>query len=40
MNLILMGSYGSPKTLDPDDVSTTVKAFMAAELPNELIEML
>jgi clathrin heavy chain len=25
---------------DPDDVSATVKAFMAADLPNELIELL
>lgn len=29
-----------PDTLDPEDVSITVKAFMAAELPNELIELL
>jgi clathrin heavy chain len=29
-----------PETQDPEDVSVTVKAFMAAELPNELIELL
>lgn len=28
------------ETLDPDDISITVKAFMAADLPNELIELL
>jgi len=29
-----------PETNDPDDVSITVKAFMAADLPKELIELL
>lgn len=29
-----------PDTKNPDEVSTTVKAFMEAELPNELIELL
>jgi len=29
-----------PETKDPDHVSTTVKAFMAADLPSELIELL
>ncbi|KAF8327169.1 clathrin heavy chain 1 [Cantharellus anzutake] len=29
-----------PEATDPDDVSATVKAFMAADLPIELIEML
>ncbi|KAG0245932.1 putative CHC1-clathrin heavy chain [Mortierella sp. GBAus27b] len=29
-----------PETQDPEDVSITVKAFMAAYLPNELIELL
>ena len=29
-----------PETRDPDHVSTTVKAFMAADLPHELIELL
>ncbi|KAF9164736.1 hypothetical protein DFQ27_007414 [Actinomortierella ambigua] len=29
-----------PETQDPEDVSVTVKAFMAAYLPNELIELL
>ncbi|CEP17142.1 hypothetical protein [Parasitella parasitica] len=29
-----------PECTDPDDVSSTVKAFMAANLPNELIELL
>ncbi|KAI8903541.1 hypothetical protein EDD86DRAFT_242981 [Gorgonomyces haynaldii] len=29
-----------PETLDPENVSITVKAFMAADLPNELIELL
>ncbi|ORX62733.1 clathrin heavy chain [Hesseltinella vesiculosa] len=29
-----------PESTDPDDVSATVKAFMAANLPNELIELL
>ncbi|KXS18347.1 clathrin heavy chain [Gonapodya prolifera JEL478] len=29
-----------PDTQDPEDVSITVKAFMAADLPNELIELL
>ncbi|EPZ31434.1 clathrin heavy chain 1-like protein [Rozella allomycis CSF55] len=29
-----------PETQDPEDVSVTVKAFMNAELPNELIELL
>jgi len=29
-----------PETKDPEEVSTTVKAFMSAELPNELIELL
>ncbi|CAO3664380.1 unnamed protein product [Rhizopus stolonifer] len=29
-----------PECTDPDDVSTTVKAFMTADLPNELIELL
>jgi len=28
------------ETLDPEDISSTVKAFMAADLPNELIELL
>lgn len=28
------------ETQDPDDVSVTVKAFMTADLPNELIELL
>ncbi|CAC5403596.1 CLTC [Mytilus coruscus] len=30
----------SSETLDPDDISLTVKAFMIADLPNELIELL
>ncbi|KAI9281895.1 hypothetical protein BY458DRAFT_498367 [Sporodiniella umbellata] len=29
-----------PECTDPDDVSSTVKAFMTADLPNELIELL
>ncbi|RCH95010.1 hypothetical protein CU098_001694, partial [Rhizopus stolonifer] len=29
-----------PECTDPDDVSNTVKAFMTADLPNELIELL
>ncbi|RUS26008.1 clathrin, heavy polypeptide, isoform CRA_b, partial [Jimgerdemannia flammicorona] len=29
-----------PESADPEDVSITVKAFMAADLPNELIELL
>ena len=29
-----------PECTDPEDVSLTVKAFMAADLPNELIELL
>jgi clathrin heavy chain len=29
-----------PETTDPEDVSATVKAFMEADLPNELIELL
>ena len=29
-----------PETTDPDDVSVTVKAFIAADLPLELIELL
>lgn len=29
-----------PESQDPEDVSMTVKAFMAADLPNELIELL
>ncbi|RUS20583.1 clathrin, heavy polypeptide, isoform CRA_b, partial [Endogone sp. FLAS-F59071] len=29
-----------PESVDPEDVSITVKAFMAADLPNELIELL
>jgi clathrin heavy chain len=33
-------STALPDTLDPEDVSITVKAFMAADLPNELIELL
>ena len=28
------------ETQDPEDVSVTVKAFMTADLPNELIELL
>lgn len=28
------------ETQDPEDISSTVKAFMAAALPNELIELL
>ncbi|CAB4062744.1 CLTC [Lepeophtheirus salmonis] len=28
------------ETIDPEDISVTVKAFMAADLPNELIELL
>ena len=28
------------ETQDPDDISVTVKAFMTADLPNELIELL
>jgi len=33
-------STALPETNNADDVSTTVKAFMAAELPEELIELL
>jgi clathrin heavy chain len=33
-------STALPETLDPEDVSVTVKAFMTAELPNELIGLL
>jgi clathrin heavy chain len=33
-------STALPETQDPEDVSITVKAFMSAELPNELIEIL
>jgi clathrin heavy chain len=33
-------STALPETQDPEDVSVTVKAFMAADLPNELIELL
>ncbi|KAH7058366.1 clathrin heavy chain [Linnemannia elongata] len=33
-------STALPETQDPEDVSITVKAFMAAYLPNELIELL
>ncbi len=29
-----------PETKNPDEVSSTVKAFMTADLPNELIELL
>ncbi len=29
-----------PETTDPEDVSVTVKAFMAANMPSELIEIL
>lgn len=29
-----------PETQDPEDVSITVKAFMAADLPHELIQLL
>jgi clathrin heavy chain len=29
-----------PECTDPDDVSAAVKAFMGADLPNELIELL
>lgn len=29
-----------PETQDPEDVSSTVKAFMSADLPNELMELL
>lgn len=29
-----------PETQDPEEVSVTVKAFMTADLPNELIELL
>ena len=28
------------ETQDPEDISVTVQAFMAADLPNELIELL
>ena len=28
------------ETQDPEDITITVKAFMAADLPNELIELL
>lgn len=28
------------ETQDPEDITVTVKAFMAADLPNELIELL
>ena len=28
------------ETQDPEDISVTVKAFMTADLPNELIELL
>lgn len=28
------------ETQDPEEVSVTVKAFMTADLPNELIELL
>lgn len=28
------------ETQDPEDVSVTVRAFMSADLPNELIELL
>ena len=33
-------STALPESQDPDDVSTAVKAFMAADLPNALIELL
>ncbi|KAI9323711.1 hypothetical protein BX666DRAFT_1889687 [Dichotomocladium elegans] len=33
-------AVGLPESTDPEDVSATVKAFMAANLPNELIELL
>lgn len=33
-------STAVPESTDPDDVSATVKAFMAADLPHELIELL
>ena len=33
-------STALPETKNPDEVSTTVKAFMAAKLPNELIGLL
>ncbi|UZJ52670.1 hypothetical protein CBS101457_001990 [Exobasidium rhododendri] len=33
-------STAVPESTNPDDVSATVKAFMAADLPNELIELL
>ncbi len=29
-----------PETQDPEEVSVTVKTFMTADLPNELIELL
>ena len=34
---VVQGAAGDE---DPDRVSTTVKAFMAADLPHELIELL
>jgi clathrin heavy chain len=33
-------STAVPESTNPDDVSVTVKAFMAADLPNELLELL
>ncbi|MCO5556042.1 hypothetical protein L7F22_009586 [Adiantum nelumboides] len=33
-------STAVPESTNPDDVSVTVKAFMAADLPNELIDLL
>ncbi|CAD6903869.1 unnamed protein product [Tilletia controversa] len=33
-------STAVPESVNPDDVSATVKAFMAADLPHELIELL
>lgn len=29
-----------PETQDPEELSVTVKAFMTADLPNELVELL
>ena len=40
MGLLQVVQTALSETQDPEDISVTVKAFMTADLPNELIELL
>lgn len=40
LSLVQVVQTALSETQDPEEVSVTVKAFMTADLPNELIELL